>query len=104
MGQKIIYVKMTKVWAQFQIGDVVRFGEPKGRSRIELGMGHEVPKSEYDQQQKKRVVKTPKAETATKKPVAETAEASPEVKQKKDIVPEKGKQEPSKEDSKKTGK
>ncbi len=74
MEQEIIYVKMTKVWAQFPIGEIVRFGKSKGLSRIELGMGHEVPKSEYDQQQKQRLAKKPQAETATNEPAAVTKE------------------------------
>jgi len=44
MAEKIIYLKMTKPWGGFNVGDVVRFGENKGRGRIEKGEGIEVAK------------------------------------------------------------
>lgn len=109
MGQPIIYVKMTKEWAGFQIGEIVRFGESKGRSRIELGMGIEVPKpksvvaaeakeakaaaeekakAEADAKAATEAAtaanKSPEVENATNVPAGETAEVSPKTKQKTD--------------------
>ncbi len=74
MAEKYIYLKMTKEWGGFQIGQIVRFGENKARGRIAAGEGIEVSKPSP--------AKKPLAETATANPVAETAEVTPQKKQK----------------------
>ena len=72
-----IYVKLTKEWGGFSIGDVVRFGEYKGEDRIREGFGVKVPKQKAvnDPDQKRQVevaVKppNPKMEIAEAKPIA----------------------------------
>ena len=75
MKQDDIYVKMTKVWSRFQVGDVVRFGLNKGKSRIALGLGVEVSRQKAVNDP--IVAKKPKVETATINIDAETAEVTP---------------------------
>jgi len=42
----MIYVKLTKEWGGFKVGDVVRFGRCKGLDRIAAGEGIEVSKQQ----------------------------------------------------------
>lgn len=42
MAQKYIWLKMTKEWGGFAIGEIVRFGESKGVERAEKGFGIQV--------------------------------------------------------------
>ncbi|KKK86645.1 hypothetical protein LCGC14_2761170 [marine sediment metagenome] len=44
--QKYIWLKMSREWGGFAIGDVVRFGESKGVERAEKGFGIQVPEPE----------------------------------------------------------
>jgi hypothetical protein len=76
MAQKDIYLKMTKEWGGFRVGDVVRFGYSKAQGRIANGEGVEVPKQSAvnDPAPKK---KPPKVETAMAAPKGETAEVTP---------------------------
>ena len=85
MADKMIYVKLLKPWGGWVEGDVIRFGESKGRSRIELGIGVEVSKQKAvndiqaeELEAAKRKAEKPKVETATLKPDAETAEVTPQ--------------------------
>ena len=83
---KDIYIKLTKEWGGFQVGDIVRFGYSKGQARIAAGEGVEVSKQPALNDPKPS--KRPKAETATAKPAAEKAIAEPEIAE-KDKVSEK---------------
>ena len=78
MAEKYIYLKMTKEWGGFRIGEVVRFGENKGRGRIKNGEGVEVAKP--------KVREKPKTETAVAIPAAETAENPPDIPKEKKKV------------------
>lgn len=86
MAKEFIYVKLTKEWGGFAIGDVVRFGANKGQSRIDLGFGVEVPKQKAVNDPVP--VKRPKVETATAPVAAETAVAEPVISDKSDISDE----------------
>jgi hypothetical protein len=77
MGQKDIYLKMTKEWGGFQVGDVVRFGYSKAQGRIANGEGVEVPKQPAVNDPPRKVKQVPKVETATIEPNAETADLPP---------------------------
>ena len=76
MAKKYIYVKMTKEWGGFGVGDVVRFGYNKGESRIREGYGIEVPKQKAVNDP---VKEKPKVETATKPVKVEKAEVAPKI-------------------------
>ena len=78
MAEKIIYLKMTKPWGGFNVGDVVRFGENKGRGRIEKGEGIEVAKQKAVNDPAP-VRRSPKIETADAPPPAEKAVVTPEI-------------------------
>jgi len=80
--EKFIYVKLTKVWSRYGVGDVVRFGYNKGKGRIREGFGIEVPEQNAVNAPLPKKEK-PKVETAAKEPVSdpkvETAEKTPKV-------------------------
>jgi len=94
---KTIYLHMLKKWGNTTIGDVVAFGEPKGRRVIAGGFAEEVPNPEIKTAAKKKAeakIKADaeakakakadaeakaKAETAAFNPIAETADANPNV-------------------------
>lgn len=67
--QKYIWLKMSREWGGFAIGDVVRFGESKGVERAEKGFGVQVP--EPPEEKRKRLAAAKEAEKAE----AEAAEA-----------------------------
>lgn len=60
---KDIYLKMTKEWGGFKVGEVVRFGYTKGVGRIENGEGIKVPKQQAVNEPEPKK-KEPEAETA----------------------------------------
>ena len=85
---KYIYVKMTKEWGGFAVGDVVRFGYTKGERKIAEGFGVEVKKQKaVNDPIEEKPKEKPKIEVAVKEPVAipkvETADITP--KKKKDL-------------------
>ena len=77
MADKYIYVKLTKEWGGFRVGDVVRFGWNKGMGRIEKKEGVQVPKQQaVNDPPVEKVI--PIAELKVEaKPVIETATAEP---------------------------
>jgi hypothetical protein len=79
MVKKYIYVKLTKKWSRYKVGDVIRFGLKKGRGRIDSGYGVEVPPQKAVNEP---VKDGPKVETATKNPISdpkiETTNAAPQ--------------------------
>lgn len=83
MASKFIYVKLTKEWGGFAVGDVVRFGLNKGQARIDKGEGIEVPKQKAVNEPEKPS-RQPKVETATAKPDSEKTVTTPEIKDKPD--------------------
>lgn len=78
---KDIYLKMTKEWGGFRVGDVVRFGYTKGLGRIENGEGVKVSKQQaVNDPEPKPKKKKPEVETATvdlSVEKVETAEVTP---------------------------
>lgn len=83
-----IWLKMTKDWGGFEIGEIVRFGTSKGEGRIANGEGVQVKPPKSVERPKK---KGTKIETATMKPEKETAEVTPKsVKTKKKDETKKG--------------
>ena len=78
MATEFVYVKLIKEWGGFVIGDVIRFGRPKGERVIEWGFGIEVPRQKAVND---RVAKRPEVETAVINPYAdpktETADVTP---------------------------
>ncbi len=82
-----IWLKMTKEWGGFHVGDIVRFGTPKGLGRVDAGEGVKVDPPAEELKKRGR----PKIETATIKPKKETAEVTPkEIKTKKKVDTKKG--------------
>lgn len=75
---EFMYVKLTKEWGGFSVGDVVRFGWNKGESRVREGYGDQVEKQKAVNDPPK---KRPEVETASVNPVSkpgtETAEVTP---------------------------
>jgi len=68
---KTIYLHMLKKWGGSKPGEIVAFGEPKGRRVIAAGFAEEVPAPKSHKKQ------APVVETATAKPKAERAEVTP---------------------------
>ena len=68
---KTIYLHMLKKWGGSKPGEIVAFGEPKGRRVIAAGFAEEVPAPKSHKKQ------SPVVETATAKPKAERAEVTP---------------------------
>ena len=101
MANKFMYVKLIKKWGGFKAGDVIRFGLTKGQSRVDQGLGVEVPKqpavngpepedearaiakakaaakAKAKADAKAKAKAEAKAETAINEPDAETADARP---------------------------
>ena len=80
MADKYIYVKLTKEWGGFQIGDVVRFGWNKGMGRIDKKEGVQVPKQRAVNDPPEPKIEKPLSVAELKveaKPVVETATAEP---------------------------
>ena len=70
---KTIYLHMLKKWGNTTIGDIVAFGEPKGRRVIAGGFAEEVPAPKPPRKQ------APVVETAMAEPKAERAVVTPVV-------------------------
>jgi hypothetical protein len=90
--QKYIYVKLTKEWGGFQIGDVIRFGISKGEWIIDQGKGNKVKKqpAANDPAPVEEVPEEPKVETADAPIMAEKAVVTPKIEKKKVGRPKKG--------------
>lgn len=108
MAKKYIYLKMTKEWGGFRIGEIVRFGFNKGQGRMEKGEGVEVPKQRAVNDPQPQVTRRPMVETATAEPAAEQAVATPVQESKADKTseesPESKEKTPGKASSKAGGK
>lgn len=88
---KDIYVEMLKEWGGFKVGDIVRFGQPKGERIIDMGIGRKVKKQkEVNAPEPIPVPKAepPKVETATAELKTEKAVVAPEIKPKEEIKEE----------------
>ena len=81
MSKQYVYVKLTKEWGGFKIGDVVRFGYTKGIARIEKGEGVAVKKQDAVNaplSKPPEVKQPPKAETADMPAPDENAMLTPQ--------------------------
>lgn len=81
---KEIYVEITKEWGGFLVGDIVRFGQPKGERIIEQGFGHKVKKQKAVNEPEIKKV-PPKVETADAILTVEKAIITPEIKPKAEV-------------------
>lgn len=85
---KYIYVKLTKEWGRFKVGDVVRFGLPKGGIIVEKGFGVKVKKQTAVNDPPPEVKISPIVETADAPPPSENAVVTPKLKEKNIERPE----------------
>lgn len=98
MAKEYIYVKLTKEWGGFSVGDVVRFGYSKGQARIDAGEGIEVEKQKAVNDPAPQISKKPKVETSTAPPPkeTETAEITPKIESKESVKREEAPKEKKK--------